>query len=360
MSDDEILVFLRSCKSHKMSREIEKLKSINIGEHMEANGIRIECPVCHSIERYNNGLNDSGSQRYKCKKCGKGYTATTNTIFDGCNYSWEEMVKAVKETLNDTTITTSTTSISKNRMKENTIWIIRRKIIRILANMPPEKLEGVIQMDEKYFRETQKGSRSLVNMLEPDKNRKRRKNRQASKAGIFGPEFVNVLCAVDEHGYWWAKPVFLGPMGLDELKQIETFLERVSYICSDAYSIYSVWCAENKYKHYIEPSTYRRERKLRGYVDTDDMYKTLTQEEYEKDKKINESLYRDGIYPHIENPDRKLSYDEFCAIRYKFNLTINGVNSCHSILESNWSGTRVGSTDYIADFIGKEVFLHNY
>lgn len=40
-----------------------------------------------------------------------------------------------------------------------------------------------------------------------------------------------------------------------------------------------------KWKHYIEPSNYRKERQARGYINTYDMYHNLTPEEYEKDRK---------------------------------------------------------------------------
>lgn len=38
------------------------------------------------------------------------------------------------------------------------------------------------------------------------------------------------------------------------------------------------WCKEKKWKHYIEPSNYRKERQARGNRDTYDMYHTLTPE----------------------------------------------------------------------------------
>lgn len=365
LTDDELITLLRSRKTPKLARDINRFIGKNIADHMEANGIVLVCPECGCAEKFNNGTTKSGTPRYKCKneKCGKGYSATTNTIFEGTDYSWEDMVNAVKNTINETTLSNLQSSIKTDHSKtaKASAWFIRRKIIRILANIPQEvKLKGNIQIDEKYFRESQKGSHKLIDLTGEKPTRKKRRNGQASKAGIFGPEFVNVLCATDENDYWWAKPVCLGPMGLEELKEIESSLGEVSYICSDAYEAYSLWCAEHNWQHYVEPSTYRKERKARGYIDTDDAYRVLTDEDYENNKKINEKLYKDGIYPHIEGAGRKLSYDELVALKYKFHLTINGVNTMHSLLTDKWQGKKTGSTDYIADFIGKEVFLHNY
>lgn len=362
MSDDEIIKYLKTRKSHILSAPLQKLKCDNIQEHMEANKIVIKCPHCGSEEKTKNGTNDSGSRRYKCKKCRKGYTATTNTIFDGTDYSWEEMVLIIKDLINDVNIEQTAKDLRKNEtLPLGTIWIIRHRIMEIMARYPMPNLSGVIQIDEKYFRESQKGSRTLINMLDPQTTRYSRRNNQASKAGIFGPEFVNVLCAVDSSGNWWAKPVCLGPMTMKELNLLkDKTTNEVAYICSDNLSIYRQWCKDNNWKHYVEPSTYRKERKARGYIDTDNMYKDLTAEEYEKDRHINRELYRDGIYPHIENTERKLDYDEFVAVRSKFGLNLNSVNSFHNVLEKCWSREKTGSIDYVSHVVGREVYLHNY
>ena len=360
MSDDEIIKYLQTRNSKVLSPVLKQLKINNIEEHMNHKKIYVSCPDCNSQNKMKNGTNDSGSQRYKCKDCGRGYTATTNTIFDGTDYSWDEMVNIIKDLINDTNIEYTAKNLRQGEeIKLSTIWNIRHRILEIMARMPLPRLSGVIQIDEKYFRESQKGSRSLVNMVEPTKTRRKRRNYQASKAGIFGPEFVNVLCAVDSYGHWWAKPVCLGPMTMNEINDLGNYIDEVAYICTDALSIYSFWCKEKKWKHYIEPSNYRKERQARGYIDTYDMYHTLTPEEYEKDRKINKQLYEDGIYPHIET-ERKLSYDELVAIRSKFNLGLNGVNSFHNVLEGNWNREKVGSTDYITHLVAKEVYLHNF
>lgn len=77
-------------------------------------------------------------------------------------------------------------------------------------------------------------------MVEPAKSRRKRRNYQASKVGIFGPEFVNVLCAVDSYGHWWAKPVCLGPTTMNEINDLGNYIDEVAYICTDALSIFLV------------------------------------------------------------------------------------------------------------------------
>lgn len=90
------------------------------------------------------------------------------------------------------------------------------------------------------------------------------------------------------------------------------------YICTDMFSIYSDWCDKNGYTHYVEPSTYRAERKARGYIDTDNLYHKLTKQEYAKDEAINRQMYKEKRYPHIENSKKNLFHS--------MNLMLLGIN----------------------------------
>ena len=271
-------------------------------------------------------------KKYKCKQCGKSFTASVNTIFEGTFYLWDEMVDIIHMIIRNLSMIDISANSASNKL--GTTWMIVHKILHLLNIMSDNvKLSGVIQIDEKYFREVQKGSHNLKSFVEPSKKRKARKHNYASKCGILGPEFVNVLCAVDNNGHYWAKCICLGPMTEKELKDLENHIHDVSYICTDNLELYQEWTKKNDWKHYVEPSSYRKERKARGYTNTDDMYSQLSLEEKKKNRKINEELYKAGLYPHINNVDKKSSLDELIALRYKFGLTINSVNSFHSQLE---------------------------
>lgn len=42
---------------------------------------KLECPSCHSINVLKNGKDKNGTQRYKCKDCGKNFNILENTLF---------------------------------------------------------------------------------------------------------------------------------------------------------------------------------------------------------------------------------------------------------------------------------------
>ena len=357
MSDQEIIDYMRSKSTDKAT--VNKITSKSIEDFFNNNGITIRCPVCGSPHKVKNGCNASGITRFKCKTCNKAYMVTSNSIFEGMDYTVDEMVSAVHAVLSMEPINYSSRNIKGTDINANSMWLLQHKILHILAKIQQPKLSGVIQMDEKYVRETQKGSRELISFVDPSEARYKRKHHAASKCGIFGPEFVNVLCAVDSNGHYWAKCVCLGPLEMEDLDGIKDFLN-VAYLCTDNLEIYTEWCEKRGYKHYVEPSTYRKERKARGYIDTDGLYTTLTDEEYKIDEAINRQMYKEGKYPHIECSDHKYSFDEFQVVKNKFKLGLNGVNGFHSVMENFLTNTKGVSSEYLEDYIGTLVFIMNY
>lgn len=362
-SDQEIIDSLKNRKSVPMMKQANSMISQTIEDGFARNKIDLRCPICGSVNHVKNGTNSNGTKRFKCLKCGKSYTASTNTIFEGTSYSWEEMVNFVYMVISKDTVSRIAFNTGNTKLSQGATWMTMHKIMHILSQMNESIiLKDVIEIDEKYFRETQKGSRNLVSFIDNTHHRYPRTHNKASKCGIFGPEFINCLCAVDNSGHYWAKCICLGTMQLEQLQVIDNYIDskNVNYICTDKYSAYKEWIEGKPYIHYVEPSTYRIERKARGYIDTDDTYNHLTEQEYKLDKDINIQMYKEGRYPHLENT-KKMSYDEFVTIRYKFNLGINRVNGFHGMLDNYLvSDTKGVNSNYLQDYIGTFVYLQNY
>lgn len=198
------------------------------------------------------------------------------------------MVKAVHFVINKESVDYISQNLRSTSIPTANAWLLVMKILYILSKMPKPKLNGVIQVDEKYFRENQKGDHDLVSFLDKTQSRKARRHNYRSECGIFGPEFMNVVCATDSSKHHYAKCVCLGPITENELKNLEGYIDDVSYICTDNLEIYGKWAKSHNWKHYVEPSSFRKERKARGYIDTDNIYKQLSDKEYAKDRNINE------------------------------------------------------------------------
>ena len=137
-----------------------------------------------------------------------------------------------------------------------TIFLWTHKILHTMASMPCPSLSGVVQIDETFFRESQKGSRNLTSPIK-NEERKPRYGRIPSKYGTMGNEFANVVAAVDQRGYCVAKVISLGRLTEDVF--IETFdihFRDLSFICTDANVVYKHYCSQKDILHYVIPSHY--------------------------------------------------------------------------------------------------------
>lgn len=381
MSTDDLLSYVK--KRHKKSPDATTKKIVNVvnsqslEEKFELFHIPVVCPECNSANKVKYAKSHKGAIRYKCKDCGKTFSVTTGTIFEGNSYTWDEMVQIVKDTITFQPIqytcdnlfghkvsTGSRTGKGKMSYKNthmHKIWLLRLKLLYLLSKQPLPKLNGVIQVDEKYFREAQKGSRNLVSFLSKADTRIARRHNHASKAGIFGPEFVCVLSAVDQAKNYWAKCVSLGTCSLNEVKEhLAPDVESVNYICSDAYSIYEEWCDENSYRHYIEPTQCKIERQGFGYIEVSNKHPHLTEEEKRNNRKIAEMMYEERKWYHIRNSG-KMNLDTMYLLRKRDNLTINDINSFHSEFEETLvRNVRSVSTKYLPFYVGAFTYLKNW
>lgn len=90
------------------------------------------------------------------------------------------------------------------------------KILDACKDIPPPILSGVIEADETFIHEGQKGSLKLIDPLDVKKTRKARKTYIASKYGTMGPEFANVACCIDRTGHLVAQVIGIGAMNRDD------------------------------------------------------------------------------------------------------------------------------------------------
>ena len=65
------------------------------------------------------------------------------------------------------------------------------KLIHAIAELPMPKLKGMIQIDETFVRESQKGTRNLKSFLKGEE-RTPRYGKVPSKYGITGVEFATI------------------------------------------------------------------------------------------------------------------------------------------------------------------------
>jgi transposase-like protein len=202
LSMSEILSILDTyskANSEDISTARNRLITDDLQVRLEANGINTSCPYCHgnNISKYGSNGN---IKRFKCKDCGKTFTLFTGTILEKTKYPWEIWVEMVYYALNDFPMEAIKENLKDDfhllGIDRKTIFHWIHKIIHALAEMPMPTLSGVVQVDETFFRENQKGSQHLLSTVQGEE-RTARVGRKPSKYGVMGNEFANVVCMVD-------------------------------------------------------------------------------------------------------------------------------------------------------------------
>jgi len=145
------------------------------------------CPHCQGDKLYRYGI-FYGLQRYRCRQCTRSFNALTGTplAFIRLREKWLPFLQCM---LGSMTVRATATSIGIHR---NTSFRWRHRFLAMAKDDRPRPLQGVVEADETYRLESQKGSRHLTRPA-------RRRGGRASHRGI-GPEHDCIVVARDRMG----------------------------------------------------------------------------------------------------------------------------------------------------------------
>lgn len=330
-------------------------------------GVNSACPACGSVTVVHNGVSEAGIQRFKCQDCGKNFTRFTGTLLEKSHLPWDVWVAILKMTLADTSLQDMVTILERDYDCEGinlkTVFFLRLKLIYAMAALPLPTLTGVVQVDETFVRESQKGQRELVSYV-TGIERVPRYGYHPSKLGTMGAEFATTLTGVDSRGLCVCKVVSLGRASKDHAVDfIEQHCMEPAFICSDGNAIYEEACEMLNIPLYVRPSNYTTVLKNAGYVPIPRRH-SLSQEEFAKrwqqNRDIVEKLYRDGTIDYISQRG-DLSYGEFRKIKNKHRLSLARANELHKELKFSVEKKMTNvATKYLPAYMAFFAFRHNW
>lgn len=150
------------------------------------------CPHCESENIKGHGKY-RGRQRYKCKDCGKTFNDTTASPLAGTHYpdKWAEYIQCMIEgkTLQQTA--------DQLDIHISTAFYWRHKVLIALNAMESDFLQGLVESDEKFFLESNKGKNQVA---KTGKRKARKRGGVASKRGLSS-EQVCIVVAMDREGH---------------------------------------------------------------------------------------------------------------------------------------------------------------
>ncbi len=326
-------------------------------------GLKPACPYCQSRLYRTNGLDDHGKPRYICRDCGKSYTIMSQTFADGFSFPLSVQIAIINYTLMDLSLSICQHNLEVDYGWTTTVGTIlsyrHRFLTALLEHYGMPKLSGVVQVDETYFRENQKGAVDLVNVI-PSVVKVREPRIQditiPSKLGIFGPEFACVVVGIDSNGYVAAVLSGLGKSSSQILEDyFSDYLGDITFFCSDDYDAYTRYCDNNAIPHYVQPSDVRKTIKK----EQKDWAEKHSGRELAEDT-IRKRYYRTQGLDRIENYGR-LSFADFERLKKEKHLTLNDVDSFHNQLKRHINKNLTGvATVYLPLYLALYVFKHNW
>ena len=336
-------------------QQIDAIITNSLQDKLLQHGINSTCPECGSKHIGKWGKRKE-IQVFKCKDCGKQFTLFTGTILEKTRWHWEIWVKVLEMVLNGFSIqdmlNVLVTDYGCDGINPKTVWLWRMKLIHALASLPQPVLTGVIQVDETFVRESQKGSRDLVSYLPKGSKRNPRYGYSPSKLGIMGPEFATIVTAIDNRGYCVCKVSSLGKLTTEMFVDLfDAHFDNPAWICSDANDVYEAYCQLYDIPHYERPSTYVDIIRKAGYSEENTP---------EQNHRVLEKLYNAGAIDRITNKGY-MRYNEFVQLKSQYRLSLGRVNALHNEIKKFIYGDMANvSTKYLQDYIGFFSYIHNW
>jgi len=220
MSKEDRLLLIQMCNNENNKEENKDFYNQLSNNH--------HCPHCHSNKICKNGF--AGKyQQFRCNACKKNYTIRTNTIWQNTHKSieiWQEYIELFSQGLALRKI------VEKMDKKINlkTAFYWRHKILKVLTKKDDnDKLGGIIEADETFFEESQKGSRKMT--------RKPRKRGYSSYVGDKKTK-ICVLTAIDRNKTSFTKPVGFGGLEKDDVVLLQRHIVKDSILITDGNRTY--------------------------------------------------------------------------------------------------------------------------
>ena len=186
------------------------------------------CPHCGSNKICKNGFTGK-AQQFRCNNCHKNYSIRTNTIFFHTRKSidlWQEYIELFSQGLSLRKIVEK----MDGKIKLQTAFFWRHKILKVLTKKDDNnKLGGIVEADETFFEESQKGSRKMT--------RKARKRGYSSYVGDKKTK-ICVLTAIDRNKSSFTKPVGFGGLEKDDVILLQRHLIKDSILITDGNRTY--------------------------------------------------------------------------------------------------------------------------
>ena len=229
---------------------------IEVLSRIDARGQALtECVHCAapSLQRW--GETRTGLQRLRCKACRRTFSSATGTVLERIRRP--EKLLAVLRDMMSTSPRSCRALARCLELDKTTVWRWRLSLLQALIGAGASELNGIVEADEKFFRESRKGSREWVDHerdptrhAEPDRPRWRdfRRLRLLFPAGLSAWQ-IPVLTLTDRTGARRAD-VLPDRRATSLVSRLEAHVGQDAVLCTDDDSAYDLFARQRAMPHY--------------------------------------------------------------------------------------------------------------
>ena len=197
------------------------------------------CPNCGSKNTVRNGVTKK-RQRYLCRDCKKTFGDFNDTPMFRTKFpqKWSKFAECMLKgySLRRTADILGVSHVS--------LFYWRHKLLSALSQKENVSFSGIVEMDETYFLESEKGRKNI-------KNRKPRKRGGSSQFRGISHERVCVLVARDRSKNTVSKVSGMGRIRTDKVDRIVgSLLSKDNILCTDAWRGYTTYANVKGMEHY--------------------------------------------------------------------------------------------------------------
>ena len=201
------------------------------------------CPFCEGKQYYKYGT-AKGSQRFKCKECWRTFTEYTGTWLDGLHK--KTLVVQYLELMVEGKSLDKISSFLGINKKTAFDW--RHKILSSLGQDRGEAMDGIVESDETFFEESQKGNRHIAGR--PGRKRGSLPGGDKKTRGVTDNK-ATVIATSDRQGKMNLSLATMGRIGKEDIVCSIGTLPDSTILCTDGHVSYKGFAIDNKIRHIV-------------------------------------------------------------------------------------------------------------